>query len=100
MLSVAPYLICLSLAFLIYSMLLAFMAVMAVNRIGWGGAAVSVISVYLVAFFVIAVLAVCGFIILGPEINKYFQNTIRELESAGVAPWHPLALYGLPWLTM
>ena len=100
MLSAAPYLICLGFAFWIYPCCwMSWQLRQSIALAGEGQPFLS--SACTLWHFSLSVCWQCAdLIILGPQINNIFQNNIRELESAGVAPWYLWAFFGAPWLTV
>jgi hypothetical protein len=74
-----PYInYCLAIPLAIYGIVLGFIAVKAVNKIGWGQAAASYIGGLVLVIGIVAVITLCVLITLGPAISNVFQNVIQN----------------------
>ena len=79
-----PLVNCLGIFLAIYYIVLGVISVKAVNKIGWGQAAISYFALPVLVFGITFVLTICVLVLLGPAISNVFENII--LESGGVLP--------------
>lgn len=78
-LGIIPFVSCLIFPLFIYMVVLNVISIKAVNRFGWGKAIASSVIIWVAALWLVAVFVIVILALLGPSIGHVFSNIIQEI---------------------